>query len=564
MKAAELVVRCLEREGVEYIFGVPGEEIMDLLNALCDSTITFVSTRHEQGAAFMADVYGRLSGRAGVCLATLGPGATNLMTGVADATMDHSPVVALTGQAGLNRQHKESHQCLDLESLFRPITKWSAQITRAETIPEAVRKAFTLAQTEKPGATHLTLPEDIANLDIEEVPLPNLKLPSPAAPLPRQLERAVQLIVTAQAPLIIAGNGVVRSKASAALIRFAEAFHLPVVTTFMAKGTIPANHSLALGVVGLPRRDAVFQRIEAADVVVTVGYDLVEVAPTQWNPARDKKIVHLDCSPADVDAAYTVAVEVTGDLSVSLSALTAKAVGSPIASGEGLPGASRVDGEGGLREQSFPVKPPWLLWELRRALAAEDILISDVGAHKLWIARSYPCVQPNTCIISNGFAAMGIAVPGAIAAKLLFPQRKVVAVTGDGGFLMNAQELETAVRLRLPIITVICNDGGYGLISWKQQTRFGQEAFVRFGNPDFVRYAESFGAVGYRVEAADDLPAILQVALRQTGPVVIDCPVDYTENLTRTECRSGNNVFGTLQPWTQYPELEDHQVDDAA
>ncbi len=535
MKAAELLVRCLENEGVRYIFGVPGEEIMDLLDSLQDSTITFVPTRHEQGAAFMADVYGRLSGKAGVCLSTLGPGATNLMTGVADATMDHSPVVALTGQVSLGRMHKESHQCLDLESLFRPITKWSAQIKKAETIPEAVRKAFSLAQTEKPGATHLDLPEDIAKIEVDEEPLQELGLPPPSAPLACQLERAAQLVSTARYPLVVAGNGVVRAKASAALVRFAEALNLPVATTFMAKGTIPFGHPLTLGVIGLQSRDSVSWWLERADVVVAVGYDLVEYAPVRWNPRRDKKIVHLDLSPAEVDAAYTVAVEVSGDLSASLSALAVRSTPTQAVCPWTLREALAAELEGGHTDHSFPVKPQRLLWELRAAMDAEDIVISDVGAHKLWIARLYPCERPNTCIISNGFASMGIALPGTVAAKLLFPYRKVVAVTGDGGFLMNSQELETAVRLGLPIVTVICNDGSYGLIGWKQEARFGREAFVRFGNPDFVRYAESFGARGYRVEAANDLPYILQEAFVQKGPVVIDCPVDYSENLTLTE-----------------------------
>jgi acetolactate synthase-1/2/3 large subunit len=551
VKAAELLVRCLENEGVRYIFGVPGEEIMDLLDSLRDSTITFVPTRHEQGAAFMADVYGRLSGKAGVCLSTLGPGATNLMTGVAGATMDHSPVVALTGQVSLGHMHKESHQCLDLESLFRPITKWSAQIKKAETIPEAVRKAFTVAQTEKPGATHLDLPEDIAKIDVDEEPLPEPGLLSPSVPLACQLEQAAQLIATARYPLVVAGNGVARARASAALVRFAETLNLPVATTFMAKGTIPFGHPLTLGVIGLQTRNSVSWWLERADVVVAVGYDLVEYAPVRWNPQRDKKIVHLDLSPAEVDAAYPVAAAVIGDLGASLLALAARPTPNQTVRPWTLQDTLVAEREGGSTDHSFPVKPQRLLGELRAAMNAEDILISDVGAHKLWVARLYPCEQPNTCIISNGFASMGIALPGAVAAKLLFPHRKVVAVTGDGGFLMNSQELETAVRLGLAVVTVICNDSSYGLIGWKQQARFGREAFVKFGNPDFVRYAESFGARGYRVGAADDLPYILQEAFVQEGPVVIDCPVDYSENLTLTEklrkgdsCRRAWEVAG--------------------
>ncbi|HKA52097.1 MAG TPA: acetolactate synthase large subunit, partial [Candidatus Binatia bacterium] len=409
-------------------------------------------------------------------------------------------------------------------------TKWSAQIKKAETIPEAVRKAFTVAQAEKPGAAHLDLPEDVAGLEVDEKPLREPGLSPPSVPLACQLERAARLIAAARCPLVVAGNGVARARASAALVRFAETLNLPVATTFMAKGTIPFAHPLALGVIGLQGRDSVSWWLDRADVVIAVGYDLVEYAPARWNPYRDKKVVHLDRSPAEVDAAYTVDVEVVGDLNASLPALAVNPPSRAVCP-QTLRETLAAELEGGA-DRSFPVRPQRLLGELRAALGAEDIVVSDVGAHKLWIARLYPCEQPNTCIISNGFAAMGIALPGAVAAKLLFPRRKVVAVTGDGGFLMNSQELETAVRLGLPIVTVVCNDGSYGLIGWKQRARFGREAFIKFGNPDFVRYAESFGARGYRVEAADDLPYILREAFVQNGPVVIDCAVDYSQNLT--------------------------------
>ncbi|MGH7962018.1 MAG: acetolactate synthase large subunit [Candidatus Binatia bacterium] len=533
MKSAELLVRCLETEGVTCIFGVPGEEIMDLLDALKDSSITFVATRHEQGAAFMADVYGRLSGRAGVCLSTLGPGATNLMTGVANANMDHSPVVALTGQAGLDRMHKESHQYLDLVSLFRPITKWNTQLKKAVTIPETVRKAFMLAQGEKRGVTHIDIPEDVAKATVDEEPLQEQWAVHPA-PLPAQIERAVQMISAAHSPIILAGNGVIRAGgACAALVHFAETLNIGLATTFMAKGVIPFSHPLALGAIGLQAHDYISCGFDLADVVITVGYDLVEYAPVLWNPQRDKKIIHIDLSPAEIDAAYNAAVEIVGDLRSSLIEIADRATPSQAGCPRTVRDALLAEIEDYREDSSFPVKPQRLLCELRAALAPEDILISDVGAHKLWIARLYPCEQPNTCIIPNGFASMGLAVPGAVAAKLLFPERRVIAATGDGGFLMNSQELETAVRLGVPFVTVIFNDGGYGLIGWKQEAQFGREAFVKFGNPDFVRYAESFGATGYRVEAADDLPWILHEAFLQPGPVVIDCPVDYQENLTR-------------------------------
>lgn len=534
MKASDLLVRCLENEGVQYIFGVPGEEIMDILDSLRDSPITFIPTRHEQGAAFMADVEGRLSGKAGVCLSTLGPGATNLITGVADANVDHSPLVALTGQAGLDRMHKESHQYLDLVTLFRPITKWNTQIKKAETIPEAVRKAFKLAQTEKLGATHIEIPEDIAKEEVEEEPL-LAQFPPHPEPLASQVERAAKIISEARYPIVLAGNGVSRARASEALLHFAETLNLPVATTFMAKGAIPFSHSLALGAIGLQAYDYVSVGFDRADVVIAVGYDLVEYAPSLWNPHRDKKIVHVDMSPAEVDASYIVAVGVIGDISTSLHEIAARAQPSQAGCPRVLREALLEEIEEGRRDRSFPLKPQRLLCDLRAAMAPEDILISDVGAHKMWIARLYTCERPNTCIISNGFASMGIALPGAVAAKLLLPERKVVAATGDGGFLMNSQELETAVRLGLSFVVLIFNDGGYGLIGWKQETHLGREAFVKFGNPDFVRYAESFGAKGYRVEAADDLAEILQEAFLQKEPVVIDCPVDYRENLKLTE-----------------------------
>ena len=539
MKGAELLVRCLENEGVSHLFGVPGEEIMELLDVLQDSSIKVVATRHEQGAAFMADVYGRLSGRAGVCLSTLGPGATNLITGVANANMDHSPVIALTGQVGLDRMHKESHQYLDLVSLFRPITKWNTQIKKAVTIPETVRKAFILAQGEKRGVTHIDIPEDLAAATVDEEPLPE-QWSIPPAPLHAQVERGVRIISEARYPIILAGNGVVRAGgACTTLVHFAEALNIPVATTFMAKGVIPFSHPLALGAIGLQAHDYVSCAFDLADVVITVGYDLVEYGPVLWNPQRDKKIVHIDLSPAEVDAAYNVAVEIVGDLRASLVEIADRATPSQAGCPRTVRDALIAEMEEYREDASFPIKPQRLLCELRAALAPDDMLISDVGAHKLWIARLYPCEQPNTCIVPNGFASMGLAVPGAVAAKLLFRERRVVAATGDGGFLMNSQELETAVRLGVPFVTLIFNDGAYGLIGWKQKARFGRESFVTFGNPDFVGYAESFGARGYRVEAAEDLPWVLHEAFLQPGPAVIDCPIDYQENLTRICHRTG-------------------------
>ena len=537
MKAAELLIRCLEMEGVKYIYGLPGEENMDILDALLDSPIKFISARHEQGAAFMADLQGRLTGRAGVCLSTLGPGATNLMTGVADANVDRAPVVAITGQCSRDLMHKESHQYINIVGTFRYITKWNMQIREPSVIPEIVRKAFKLAQQEKPGATHIDFPEDVAKLDIEANPLPPEEFLETPAPMEASVKRAAQIISRAKTPIVLAGNGVIRGHASHALMKFAERLNIPVANTFMGKGCLPYNHPLSLMSVGLQARDFVNCGFDVADLVIAVGYDMVEYQPALWNPLSDKLIIHVDATPSEVDASYIPAVEVVGDIRKSLEMLALE--------------ARREEGPGNyvfkLREmileelnefkgnRSFPMKPQRVISDLRAALGEQDILISDVGAHKLWIARMYPCYHPNTCIISNGYAAMGIALPGAIAAKLWFPERKVLAAAGDGGFMMNCQEIETAIRVGTPLVVLIFNDKGYGSIRWKQLTRFGRPAFVDFANPKFARLAESFGAKGYEVQSADELLPILKEALAKEAVSVIDCPVDYSENLGLTE-----------------------------
>jgi len=534
MKAAELIVRCLENEGVGYIFGIPGEENLDLVDALADSTIQFVTTRHEQGAAFMADVYGRLTGEAGVCLATLGPGATNLLTGVADANMDRAPLVALTGQANSDRLHKESHQSVDVMSLFRPVTKWNASVRMTEVIPEAIRKAFKVAQSEKPGATHVEIPEDIARAEIDAAPLlVQSPLAGPASA--EQIERAAHLIRRARQSVILAGNGIVRARATDALVAFAEKLNIPVATTFMAKGVISDLHPLSHGAIGLQMRDYINRGLAQADTIIAVGYDLVEYAPSFWNPNHDKTIIHINQSPAEVDAAYILGVGVVGDLATSLRELTNVCGARQETQCSHMRQALRDELEQHAEDTAFPLKPQRILSDLRRALRDDDIVVSDVGAHKLWLARLFPCYQPNTRVISNGFASMGIAVPGAIAAKLVHPNRRVVAVTGDGGFLMNSQELETAVRFGTGFVTLVLNDNTYGLIKWKQINRFERVAFTDFDNPDFVKYAESFGAQACRVETSEELmPAILS-ALDSGKVSVIDCPTNFAENLRLSE-----------------------------
>ena len=540
LNTAELLVKCLENEGVEYIFGLPGEENLDVLEALKNSSIKFITTRHEQGAAFMADVYGRLTGKAGVCLSTLGPGATNLMTGVADANLDGAPLVAITGQVGTDRMHIESHQYLDLVAMFAPVTKWNKQIVRPGITPEVVRRAFKTAQSEKPGAVHIDLPENIAAMAADGYPLP-LDSQEKVYASYRTLNMAAAVISKAKNPLILAGNGAIRANASEALTEFATALNIPVANTFMGKGVIPYTHPLALWAVGLQQRDLISCAFDRSDLIIAVGYDLIEYSPKKWNPDGKLPIIHIGMTPAEIDSSYAPVVEVVGDITDSLIDILKRAdrQNKPTPVTAGLKTEIRADYETYANDTGFPIKPQKLIYDLRQVMGPEDIAICDVGAHKMWMARHYHSDCPNTCIISNGFAAMGIAIPGAIAAKLVHPDKRIVAVTGDGGFMMNCQELETALRVGTPFVTLIFNDGGYGLIEWKQFNHFGTSSFIKFGNPDFVKFAESMGLKGYRVESTQDLIPILEDAFRQEVPTVIDVPVDYGENL-RLSQKSGD------------------------
>ncbi|MGF1571126.1 MAG: acetolactate synthase large subunit [Nodosilinea sp.] len=532
MNTAELLVQCLENEGVEYIFGLPGEENLQLLQALKRSSIQFITTRHEQGAAFMADVYGRLTGKAGVCLSTLGPGATNLMTGVADATLDRAPLVAITGQVGTDRMHIESHQYLDLVAMFAPVTKWNAQIVRPSITPEIVRKAFKLAQSEKPGAVHIDLPENIADMEVVGAALRKDSQEKTYASM-QSIQQAAVAVSQASNPMILVGNGAIRASASEALTEFATQLNIPVANTFMGKGVIPYTHPLALWTLGLQQRDFISCAMEQTDLIIAVGYDLIEYSPKRWNPDGKLPIVHINLTQAEIDSSYIPRVEVLGDISDSLEEILkrVKRQGRPEPANIKVRDDIRADYEQYAGDYGFPIKPQKLIYDLRQVLSPEDIVISDVGAHKMWIARNYHCLRPNTCLISNGFAAMGIALPGALAAKLVHPSRKVVAVTGDGGFMMNCQELETALRVGTPFVTIIFNDGGYGLIEWKQMNQYGESSYIHFTNPDFVKLAESMGLKGYRIESTEDFIPTLKTALDDDVPAIIDCPVDYRENL---------------------------------
>ena len=551
--ASDLLVQCLEAEGCEYVFSVPGEETMDVLDALSRSTsIRHITTRHEQGAAFMADVYGRLTGRCAVAMATLGPGATNLVTGIADAFLDRAPMVALTGQVSTESFHKESHQLVDVVGMLRPITKWNHRVERVDAIPEVVRKAFRIARLEKPGPTHIELPENRASLPPESGdsvrPLPRTRAYFPE-PTDEAIEHAAELLAGSVRPIILAGNGVLRRRASGELRALARGLHVPVAATFMGKGAMDDRSHLSLGAVGLQARDHVLTGFDRADLVVSVGYDPVEYAPARWNPDGRKPILHIDTQPAEVDASYLPRVELIGDIDGSLRRLLAavqpQGVGGRSASERHESRETLVHADLRVRllaeleaysaDDGWPIRPQKAIADLRRALGPSDIVVSDVGAHKIWTARLYPTYEPNTVIISNGLAAMGISLPGAIAASLVHPDRRVVALTGDGAFMMNSQELETAKRVGARICVVIWRDDGYGLIEWKQRNEFGRPFGIEFGNPDFVTYAESFGIPGFRPASADDLYPTLMRALAVEGPSVVDVPIDYRENLRLTE-----------------------------
>lgn len=540
MKTSDLLVRCLEAEGITHIFGVPGEENADFMLSLEGSSIEFILCRHEQGAAFMADVYGRLTGNPAGCLGTLGPGATNLLTGVANANMDHSPVLVLTGQGDTHRQHKESHQIMDVVDMFEPVTKWAHSILEPDTVPEIVRKAVRTARREKPGAVLIELPESIAKEPANTSPMAVRKFRRPVAD-DKIVSQAWELIRKARRPVIIAGNGAIRRRASKQLRRFCEQTGIGVMTTFMGKGAVDYTADYSLLTIGLGQRDYVVDAVEAADVVITLGYDLVEYPPKRWNPDGDKCVIHLDFEPAEIDQHYAPAVELVGDLAHSLWMFNERAAGE-----------ARPDFDLSIQHdvrhrmlEDFAthrddvtegsIRPQKAIWDVRQALGPDDILLSGVGAHKMWIARYYHCNEPNTCLIPNGFCSMGMPLPGSIAAHLVHPDRHIFAIAGDGDFLMNVQEMETARRLNADITVMIWEDGGYGLISWKQQDEFDRHTDLSFGNPNWLQLAEAFGWQGQRVENSAELAGALDTAINHRGPSLLVIPIDYRENLLLSE-----------------------------
>ncbi|MDH3311528.1 MAG: acetolactate synthase large subunit [Nitrosopumilus sp.] len=544
MKASDLLVKCLENEGVEYIFGIPGEENADFMMSLSESKIKFILTRHEQGAAFMADVYGRLTGKVGVCLATLGPGATNLVTGVANANMDRSRLLAITGQTDSHLLHKESHQNMDAITMFKPITKWNWSIRNPQNIPEIIRRAFKIALEEKPGAVHIELPQDIAKREADIPPIE----PQPiyrSEPNEELIKQAAHLILKAKNPIILLGNGCVRENASQHIRKFVEKTGIIAMNTFMGKGIVSDDSPLHLHTIGIKDADHALLAMKSADVVIAVGVDLVEYSPKNWNLNLDKRIIHIDFTPSEVYTYYRPIVEIVSDIGYAVDAildeLEIQKKSYPeldIFPRKEIPELfKKIIREVDERrdsfsdDMSFPIKPEKLVIDVRNALGENDIVLSDVGAHKLWISKIYKTYQPNTCIIPNGFCSMGFAFPGAIAAKIVHPDRNVVAMCGDAGFLMNVQELETAVRLKLGIITVVWCDLDLGMISMKQKNEFGKSFFTRFNNPEFITLAESFGAVGFVVKSTEEFSKTLDDAKKiKDKPVIIAIDVDYSRN----------------------------------
>lgn len=540
MKASDLFVECLEKEGIEYIFGVPGEENADFMMSLRQSEkIRFILCRHEQGAAFMAEVYGRLTGNPAGCLGTLGPGATNLLTGVADANMDHAPMLVLTGQGSSQRLHKESHQIMDVVAMYRPVTKWATSILHQDNIPEIVRKAVRLARSEKPGAVLIELPEDIAKQQTTTRAIEPYRFRRPG-PDDKIIDQVFGMLTQARRPIILAGNGCIRKRASKQLRKFSETTGIGVINTFMAKGCVDMDSEQCLFTIGLQARDVVICALDESDLILTFGYDMVEYHPNLWNSSGDKTIIHADFTPAEIDAHYNPQLELIGDLAHTLHMLTQRAE-------QHGPLDLDLKGQRQARQQMLEeisyyrddvtediVKPQKVLWDVRQVMGPNDILLSDVGAHKMWIARHYQCHEPNTCLIPNGFCSMGFALPGAIAASMVHPERQVLAICGDAGFLMNVQEMETARRLNTNMVVMVWEDKEYGLIAWKQQNEFGSHTDLGFDNPDWSQLACAFGWHSHVVKSSTEIKSVMQQAFNEEGPSLVVVPIDYEENFKLT------------------------------
>lgn len=538
---ADLFVECLVNEGVHVIYGIPGEENIPLMEALeRDGRIRFVLTRHEQGAGFMASAQGHLTGKPGVCLATLGPGALNLTLPVAQANASTTPMVAICAQGNVSRLYKESHQIVDLVSVFRPLTQWTSMISTPVAVPEIIRKAFSVAQRKRPGATCLILPEDVAEMP---VPAGAKPLPLPDSmhirPTDGTIARAVDIISQAQHPIILAGNGVARAHAENRLLALAEQLNVPVATTFEGKGVISDHIPNALGVVGFMKHDYENFAFDEADLIISVGFSIQQFDPKKINPNDDKTIIHINTFVEDTDAHYSTALNIMGDIDQTLEALIDRLRVKGIRFDESHPLIHELlDGEfrSYATDDSFPMKPQRIVYDTRRAMDDGDITLVDTGALKMWMARLYPTYYSNTCVIDNSLSTMAWTLPGAVAASLENPGRPVLATMGDGSFLMNVQEIETAVRVGARVVVLIWVDKAYGLIKWKMNIHNGSYEDVDFDNPDVCELARSFGARGHVIESADELyPTLCEALQAGSGVDIIACPVDYSENMKLIE-----------------------------
>ncbi len=534
MKASDLFVRCLEREGVRYVFAVPGEENLDLLESLRGSPIEVIVTRHEQGAAFMAAAHARLTGEVGVCLATLGPGATNLVTGVAHANLGGIPLLVITGQKGIRENWQSDFQVIDVVGMMRPITKRTVQLQGPKRIPKEIRESFKVATTERQGACHLELPEDIAKEDVDPAfgPLSpgNVRRPDPCHKAVVQAARAIR---EAEHPVLIVSSRAQRRRVRKRLRELCDATNLYVVHTQLGKGVLGDDHPNSLYAFGIHKRDYVNCVIDRADLIVTIGYSTREHPPSVWNRKLDRDVLHIDFNPARTGLYYNPRIELVGDISTGLLMLREELAGYRYEDAVMVPVKRELERklfEEGDDDPAFPVRPRRIVAECRRALDPEDIVCLDNGIYKLWFSRHYPTYDIGTFLLDNTLAAMGGGLPYAVGAKLAYPERRVLAVVGDGGFMMNSQELATAVRLKLPLVVLLLNDDAYGFIRWKQRAMGFADYALDLGNPDFVRYAESYGARGLRVSDAEELGPALRGAFAADGPVLIECPIDYGEN----------------------------------
>jgi len=533
MKASDLFVKALENEGVEYIFGIPGEENLDFLESLRTSKIKLILTRHEQGAGFMAATYGRLTGKVGVCLSTLGPGATNFATSAAYAQLGGMPTLMITGQKPIKKSKQGRFQIVDIVSMFKPVTKYSRQVSNGNNIPGMVRDAFKIATTERPGATLIELPEDIAAEDVEENIYPVKEFKYPVCD-DSSIQSAVEMIQNAKRPLLLIASGANRTRIGTALLDFIDHTKIPFFSTQMGKGVVDENHELYLGCAALSKDDYVHCAIDRADLVINVGHDVIEKPPFfMENDENAKKVIHVNFSPSEVDDTYFPQLDVLGDIASTITLLS-----------KNITIQEHWDFDYYMRtiaevkdhlckysnDSRFPILPQRAVQVVREALDDEDIVTLDNGVYKIWFARNYKCAKPNTMLLDNALATMGAGLPSAMAAKMVHPDKKVVAVAGDGGFMMNSQELETAVRLNLNLTVIILNDNSYGMIRWKQAGMGFDDFGLNLGNPDFVEYANSYGAIGYRPTSCEDFENILNKCVNSNGVHLIDLQIDYSLN----------------------------------